>query len=80
MRASYSPQSELGHGLEVWLLLSELHPIVHAIEARVLPRVFEPYRPIVAHTFLPLTKAVRIVCSIPETGRSQLYVWVLLVA
>ena len=35
MRASYSPQFGLGRSLEVWLLLSELHPIVSAIVARV---------------------------------------------
>ena len=64
MRASYSPQSGLRRSLEVWLLLSELHPIVYAIEARVLPMRFEPYRPNVAYTFLVLTNAVPTVCSI----------------
>ena len=35
MRAGYRPQSELRWGFEVWLLLSELHPIVPTIVARV---------------------------------------------
>ncbi len=60
MRANYSPQSELGQRFEDWLLLTELHPIVVAIAARVLPRGFEPYRPTVACTFLLVTQAVPI--------------------
>ncbi len=35
MKVSYNLQSELGHGFEDLLLLSELYPIVHAIVARV---------------------------------------------
>ena len=35
MRVGYNPQSVLGQGLGAWLLLSELHPIVLAIAARV---------------------------------------------
>ena len=67
MRASYSPQSGLRQGLEDWLLLSELHPIVLTIVARVLPSRFGAYRPTVARTFLSFSEAVSTLCPfIPE--------------
>ena len=58
MRLSYKPRSELRQTLRDWLLLSESHPVVFAIDARVLPRGFGLYSPNVAHTFILVTKAI----------------------
>ena len=68
MRMSCNPQSILGSGFEVWLLFSELHPFVPTIVARVYPRRFGPYGPTVACTFLLVTKAVSLLCSLTIAG------------
>ena len=60
MRLSYKPQSGLRWTLGDWLLLSELHPVVSTIDARVLPRAVGLYSPNVAHTFILVTKAIYI--------------------
>ncbi len=60
MRLSYKPQSELRQTLRDWLHLSVLHLAVSAIDARVLPRGFGLYSPNVAHTFIPVTRAISI--------------------
>ena len=58
MRLGYKPQSGLRQTLRDWLLLSELHLIVSAVDARVSPRAFGLYSPNVAHTFILVTKAI----------------------
>ena len=64
MRMNYNPQSKLRRGFEVWLLFSKLQPIVLATVARVSPSRFGAYRPTVAHSLLPVSRAVPITCPV----------------
>ena len=67
-----NPRSGLRQTLRGWLLLSELHLIVYTIDARVSPRGFRLYSPNVARTFLPVTRAVCILCECKYTHGSRL--------
>ena len=60
MGLGYKPQFGLGQTLRDYLHLSVSHPVVFAIDARVLPRGFGLYSPNVAHTFILVTKAIYI--------------------
>ncbi len=64
MRLDYKPQFELGYMLRDWLLFSESHLVEYNIAARVLPRGFRLYPPNIAPTFLLVTKAVCLMCSL----------------
>ena len=72
MRLSCKPQSELGYTLWDQLLFSESHLTVCSIAARVSPRGFGTYSPDVARTFLPVARAVCIVCHLNYTHGSRL--------